>query len=147
MKTFSRLAVILIGLAALYGCEFKKNVSRDEIPNIKESIVAFEVGIKAHHVAYIDSLLSSDAADAGTTAQSILDFIYSDSLTTFTGFTDKEIFFRGDAARVDCKIGGPDGPTRPVTITMRKQGDIWFIKKIEPRVEEPVDKSEDESGQ
>jgi len=142
MKTIVRLSIILAGLAVLYGCEFKKNVSRDEIPNIKESIVAFEIAIKARHTVYLDSLLSSDAAEAGTTPQSILDFVYSDGLTEFVGFTQKQILFRGDAARIDCKITGPDGPTKDATITMRQQGQVWLIKKIEPLV---VDGIKDDS--
>jgi hypothetical protein len=126
----------MAGLALVYGCEFKKNVSRDEIPIIKESIKAFENIVKARNLVYLDSILSSDAAEAGTTPEGVMDYIYSDGLSEFVGFTGKQIYFRGNAARIDCKITGPDGPTKDVTITMRKQGDIWLLKKIEPRVED-----------
>lgn len=138
MNRLLRLSIIMAGLVAIHGCEFKKNISRDEIPNIKETIVALEIAIKARHLTYLDSLLSSDAAEAGTTAQSILDFVYSDGLTEFVGFTEKQIFFRGNAARIDCKITGPDGPTKDVTITMRKQGEVWFVKRIESKVDDAL---------
>lgn len=138
MNRLLRLSIIMAGLIAIHGCEFKKNISRDEIPNIKETIVALEIAIKARHLTYLDSLLSSDAAEAGTTAQSILDFVYSDGLTEFVGFTEKQIFFRGNAARIDCKITGPDGPTKDVTITMRKQGEVWFVKRIESKVDDAL---------
>ena len=144
MKVLFRLSLLLAGLALIQGCEFKKSTSRDEIPNIKESIVAFEVAVKARHTDYLDSLMSSDAAEAGTTPQSILDFIYSDGLTEFVGFTHKQIFFRGNAARIDCKTSGPDGPAKDVTITMRKQGEVWLIKKIQERVDNGI--KDDKTG-
>ena len=137
MKKLLVALVLLIGLG-IYGCEFKQNTSREEIPVIKESIAAFESVIRARSTVYLDSILSSDAAEKGTTAQSILDFVYGEGLTEFTGFTQKEILFRGDDARVDCKIAGPDGPTRDVTITLRKENEVWLIKKIEPRINDAI---------
>jgi len=125
---FAAIALVLLG------CEFRKNISREEIPLIKQSLSAFEVVLKLRSTVYVDSLLSGEAAKAGTTSKQILDFVYSDGLEEFVGFTQKQIFFRGDAARIDCSITGPDGPVKDVTITMRKENETWLIKKIEPRL-------------
>jgi hypothetical protein len=136
----SILAAALIGAAT--GCEFKKNISRDEIPIIKKSVGEIETAIRADDAAGLDSLLSNEAARSGTSARSILDFVYhsgpNDTLAEFVGFTDKQIFFRGDAARVDASISGPGGPVADVTITLKKEHDIWRIKKIGPRIDEPL---------
>lgn len=125
------LASFLLLVSA--GCERKRQVSEEEIPYIKNSIVALENVIKAHNAILLDSILSSDAAAAGTTPEGLLKFVYTDSLRQFVGFTDKEIVFRGDAARVDCYLTGADGYRRPVTITLRKEGGVWLIKKLESR--------------
>ena len=93
---------------------------------------------------YLDSILSGDAAEAGTTPESVMEFVYGDGLTEFVGFTHKQIYFRGNSARIDGKITGPDGPTKDVTITMRKHGEVWLLKKIEPKVEDAV--KDDSSG-
>ena len=143
MKTVTRTAVLVLIVAVIFGCEFKKNTSREEIPIIKQSLGAFEAAIKARDAVYIDSLLSSEAAEAGTTSASILAFVYADSLTAFAGFTEKQIFFRGEAARVDCAITGPEGSVREVTITLRKESKIWRIKKIEPRLDDPLKEDQD----
>ncbi len=139
MKRYSAIITLLMAISVVAGCEFKKNVSHDEIPIIKKSIVAFEGALKTHDKAYLDSLLSSDAAEQGTTSASIMNFVFSDGLTQFVGFTHKQIFFRGDAARVDCEITGPDGPVQAVTITLHKEGDIWLIKKIGPKVNDAIE--------
>ena len=128
----------LIVLIILVGCEFKKNVSKDEIPIIKESIVALENVIRAHSAVYLDSILSNEAAAEGMTPEIILDLVYGDGLEEFVGFTQKQIFFRGDAARVDCKITGPNGPVKDITITLRYEDDVWLIKKIAPKTEDPT---------
>lgn len=146
MKLLSKPAVALLIVTVMIGCEFKKNTSREEIPIIKESLGAFEAAIKARDALYIDSLLSSEAAEVGTTSASILDFVYADSLTAFAGFTQKQILFRGDAARVDCTVAGPDGPVREVTITLRKERNIWRIKKLEPRLDDPLKEDQDTAG-
>ncbi len=139
------LVVVLLAGFGFYGCEFKKNISREEIPIIKESIAAFESVLRARSTVYLDSILSSDAAEQGTTSQSILDFVYSDGLTEFTGFTQKQILFRGDDARVDCKITAPDGSTRDVTITLRKENEVWLIKKIEPHTVDAIESDSTDS--
>jgi hypothetical protein len=139
MKRYSAIFILLTAVTIMVGCEFKKNVSRDEIPIIKKSIVAFEDALKTHDTAYLDSLLSSDAAAQGTTSAGIMNFVFSDGLTQFVGFTHKQIFFRGDAARVDCEITGPDGPVQAVTITLRKENDVWLIKKIGPKVSDAIE--------
>jgi hypothetical protein len=126
------LAVVL--LATLPGCERKRQVASEEIPYIKNSLIVLEKVIKAHNGIVLDSILSSDAAAAGTTPEGLLAFVYTDSLREFVGFTDKEIIFRGDAARVDCDIAGADGYRKPVTITLRKEDKVWLIKKLEPRI-------------
>jgi hypothetical protein len=138
VKTAYKLVIIILAVSALFGCERRKKLSREEIPAIKETIVAFEQVIKARNTFYFDSVISDDAVKVGTTPESVFDFIYSDGLDEFVGFTQKQIIFRGDAARCDCFIHGPDGPTRPVTITLRKEDDIWLIKKIEPRVNDAL---------
>ncbi len=123
-------AVLLTNLS---GCEKKRQVAPEEIPFIKNSLIVLEKVIKAHNGIVLDSILSSDAAGAGTTSEGLLQFVYTDSLHEFVGFTDKEIVFRGDAARVDCNIAGADGYRKPVTITLRKEDKVWLIKKLEPR--------------
>lgn len=137
-----RKASILLGLAVflvtLQGFECKKNISRDEIPIIKESVAALEAVLKVRNTVYLDSLLSSEAAGQGMSADSIMKFVYADGLSEFVGFTGKQIFFRGDAARIDCNITGPDGPTRDVTLTLRFENGAWLLKKIEPRIDEPL---------
>ncbi|MDD4050286.1 MAG: hypothetical protein PHR28_00125 [candidate division Zixibacteria bacterium] len=129
MNVFLAAALLLVSA----GCERKRQVSSEEIPFIKNSIVAFENVIKAHNGILLDSILSSDAAAAGTTSEDLLKFVYTDSLREFVGFTDKEIIFRGDVARVDCDLTGADGYRKPVTITLRKEDKVWLIKKLEPR--------------
>lgn len=123
------ISVVLGGV----GCERKLKLSPEEIPYIKQSLVALEKVVKLHNDVYLDSLLSSDASQAGTTSKALLRFIYADSLGEFVGFTDKEIVFRDDVARVDCNIAGTTGYSRPVTITLRKERGAWMIKRLEPR--------------
>ncbi len=147
MKRLIPISILIAALiAALVGCEFKKNISREEIPIIKQSIGKMETAIRADDDAGLDSLLSGEAAESGTTARSILDFVYhageNDTLTEFVGFGDKQIFFRGDAARVDASISGPDGPVADVTITLKKEDDIWRIKQIGPRIDEPLEEGD-----
>lgn len=138
MKAITKLGVLALIGVLVSGFECKKNVSSDEIPYIKLSVHALEQVVAARNTIYLDSLLSRDAAEEGTTPVSVLDFVYGEDLTEFTGFTERKIFFRGDAARVDCMITGPEGPVRPITITMRKEGDIWLLKKIQPRLDDPL---------
>lgn len=133
MKRAIAFTAALLLLTTLTGCEQKRQVASEEIPFIKSSLVVLEKIVKAHNGIVLDSILSSDARAAGTTAEGMLAFIYDDSLREFVGFTDKEIVFRGDAARVDCDIAGIDGYRRPVTITLRKEDKVWLIKKLEPR--------------
>jgi hypothetical protein len=134
MKQAITTIVALVILVNLAGCERKRQVASEEIPFIKNSLVVLEKVIKAHNGIVLDSILSSDAKDAGTTPEGILAFVYTDSLREFVGFTDKEIVFRGEAARVDCNIAGADGYRKPITITLRKEQKVWLIKKLEPRV-------------
>lgn len=131
-RSFTVISALFL-LAHLSGCEKKRQVASEEIPYIKNSVVALENVIKAHNGIILDSILSSEAKGVGTTAEGMLAFVYTDSLREFVGFTDKEIVFRGDAARVDCNIAGADGYRRPVTITLRKENKVWLIKKLEPR--------------
>lgn len=150
MKKFIPIAILIAAVIAVSaGCEFKKNISRDEIPIIKKSVGEMEAAIRSDNAAGLDSLLSGEAAESGTSARSILDFVYhagpDDTLYQFVGFTDKQIFFRGDAARVDASITDSAGPVSDVTITLKKEGDIWRIKKIGPRVDEPL-KQGDSTG-
>lgn len=133
MKRVLATILALAVLAGAAGCEKKRQVASEEIPYIKNSVVALENVIKAHNGIILDSILSSEAKGVGTTAEGMLAFVYTDSLREFVGFTDKEIVFRGDAARVDCNIAGADGYRRPVTITLRKEDKVWLIKKLEPR--------------
>ena len=142
MKTAFRSILVLTAIVILFGCEFKKNVSRGELPIIKESIVAFENVLKARSTVYLDSILSSEAAEQGMTPQLIMDFVYSDGLTEFVGFTQKQIYFRGNAARVDCKVTGPEGPTKDVTITFRKENEVWLLKKIENKIIDPPEEDQ-----
>jgi hypothetical protein len=138
MRFFVIISISLLVALAATGCEFKKNISRDEIPIIKETIYAFEQVIKARNTVYLDSIFSSEARQLGMSPEFVLDFVYSDGLEEFAGFTNKQILFRGDAARVDGMIAGPDGPTKAVTITLRKENDVWLVKKIEARIDEPL---------
>lgn len=132
-RSFTVISALFL-LANLSGCEKRRQVAAEEIPYIKNSVVALENVIKAHNSIILDSILSSEATGVGTTAEGMLAFVYTDSLREFVGFTDKEIVFRGNAARVDCNIAGADGYRRPVTITLRKENKVWLIKKLEPRV-------------
>lgn len=120
-------AVILLGIL---GCESETNIPRDEIPLIKESVTALEKIIKRGDTAYFDSLSSSDIASSMDNVGKVHDFIFADGLAEFTGFTRKQIVYRDDAARVDCKIEGPNGPGRAVTITFKKENDSWLFKNI-----------------
>jgi hypothetical protein len=123
------------------GCGQKQQMSPDEIPAIKATLKAVEQVVRTRRTTYLDSLFSSDAASVGSSAQKIMAFVYSAGVDSFIGFTDKQIAFRGDAARIDCQITGVSGVKRPVTITMRKEDGVWLLKKIEPRVDngmEPV---------
>jgi len=144
MRRFVPIGILFIAaiIALATGCEFKQNISSKEIPIIKKAIGEMEVEIRADNSAGLDSMLSSEAAGSGTSARSILDFVYhagsNDTLTNFVGFTGKQIFFRGDAARVDASIADSTGPVTEVTITLKKEGDRWLIKALGPRIDEPL---------
>ena len=130
--TFS-LCMVLIAFV-LSACDRGPKLSRDEIPSIKTSIYALEQVLKAKNTVYLDSILSSEARQVGTSPETMLDFIYGSGPEEFTGFTSKQIIFRGDAARVDCNINGPDSTLRPVTITLRREEGVWLVKRIENRI-------------
>ena len=117
------------------GCDRKPQMSPDEIPAIKATLKAVEQVVRTRRTTYLDSLFSSDAASAGSSAQKVMAFVYSAGVDSFIGFTDKQIAFRGTSARIDCQITGASGVQRPVTITMRKEDGVWLLKKIEPRVD------------
>ena len=138
MRKAVGLFLLVAILTFVDGCEFKKNISREEIPIIKESILAFEKVLRLRDPILLDSLLSSEARQVGTTPETVLEFVYSDGRTEFTGFTNKQIFFRGDAARCDCTINGGGLPAKEVTITLKKENNVWLIKKIEPRLDAPL---------
>ena len=139
MKIISIIAVVALAGLALFGCEFKKNISREEIPIIKQSIGAVETAVKARDAAALDSLLADESEE---TVYSILGFVYADSagnvIDSFVGFVDRQIFFRGDAARVDCSVAGPDGPAKDITMTFKKENDVWRIKRMEVRKDDPL---------
>lgn len=130
------LLTSLVLVLLLFGCRQKPELSPDEIPAIKETIKALEQVIRARNAQFVDSLISSDAAASGTTAQSLFAFVYSDGLEEFVGFTEKNIVFRGDAARIDCMISSPSGPIRAVTITLHKEDGLWLFKRIERRIDD-----------
>ncbi len=134
LRTAGRASIIIAVVAglALAGCARKQGLAREEIPAIKQTVVALEKVIKLRDPSYLDSLLSREAGRAGTSAQSLFSFVYGDSLKEFVGFTHKQIVYRDEAARVDCNILGSDGYSRPVTITLRKEKGAWLFKKIEP---------------
>lgn len=124
-------------LISIVGCQ-NDIVTRDEIPLIKDSMMALENVVKARNTIYLDSILCSEASSVGTSPETILSFIYDDSISEFTGFTGRQIFYRNDAARVDCTVSSPDGPKKEITITFKKENDIWLLKKIESRVDNPA---------
>ena len=136
-KIIFSLCMVLIA-SVLSTCDRKPKLSRDEIPSIKTSIYALEQVLKARNTAYLDSILSSEARQIGTTPETVLDFIYGNGPEEFTGFTGKQIMFRGDAARVDCNINGLDSTLRPVTITLRREEGVWLVKRIEKRTEQAL---------
>lgn len=134
MKRKITISVCMALIAfVLSACDRGPKLSREEIPSIKVSIYALEQVLKAKNTIYLDSLLSSDASQIGTSPETILNFIYGKGPEEFTGFTGKQIIFRGDAARVDCNINGPDSTLRPVTITLRREEGVWLVKRIENR--------------
>lgn len=133
MKHVLTTAVLLVVFTQFVSCTKEKQISREEIPLIKLSLAALEHAIEARSTIYIDSLLSSEAGGVGTNPQAVLDFIYGAGLREFTGFTQKEIVFRGDVARIDCFVIGQGSPPQAVTITMRKENGAWLLKRIEPR--------------
>ena len=135
MRSLIMSLTIVSAVLILSACGGREPVSRDELPLIKQSVVALENGIKAHSAHEIDSLLSSEAADMKLTPQSILDFIYSNGAMTFTGFGNKQIVFRADAARVDCIVLAADSLKRPITLTLKKENGIWRLKNIEADTE------------
>jgi hypothetical protein len=130
-------------ILACAGCAQKQQMSPDEIPAIKATLKAVEQVVRTRRTTYLDSLFTSDAASAGSSAQKIMAFVYSAGVDSFIGFTDKQIAFRGDAARIDCLITGASGVERPVTITMRKEDGVWLLKKIEPRVDSGLNRKSD----
>jgi len=93
MKIVSIFAVISLSGLVLFGCEFKKNISREEIPIIKQSIGAVEAAVKARDAAALDTLLAGESEE---TVYSILGFVYADStgnvIDSFVGFVDRQIF-------------------------------------------------------
>lgn len=116
----------------LAGCHSETNISRDEIPLIKESVTALENVIKLNDEALFDSLASPDIAVSADDIKKVHDFIFSDDVADFFGFTDKQIVYRDDIARVDCRIKMAEGPGRSVTLTFKKENDVWMFKNIQP---------------
>jgi hypothetical protein len=124
--------IFLAGILAGAGCRPKPETSPDEIPAIKATLAALERVIADRNEVYVDTLLSREAGDAGTSSRTLLAFIYAAGVEKFAGFGDKRIVFRGDAARVDCTLLGAGGPVRPVVLTLKKEDGVWLFKKIEP---------------
>lgn len=145
MRDFSMIFVVVLAGVVLFGCEFKKNISREEIPIIKQAVGDFEAAVRTKNSVAIDSSLANESDE---TVNGILGFAYTDStgnpIDSFVGFTSRQIFFRGDAARVDCSVTGPDGLAKDVTITLKKEDDIWRVKRLERRVDNPLAEDEDD---
>lgn len=141
---FLVIGLIIVGLSA---CTRKKQLAREELPLIKETIFALEQVIKLRSAVYIDSIVSSDANRTILSPDSLFDFIYADGREEFSGFTGKRIVYRGDVARVDCFAPYPDSADRPITITLHKENDLWLVKNIEPGLAEPILKDVDTTGE
>ena len=58
------ILAVVAGLA-ITGCERKQELSREEIPAIKQTVVALEKVIKLRSAFYLDSLLSREAGRPG----------------------------------------------------------------------------------
>jgi hypothetical protein len=131
------IIAINLTLISIVGCQ-NDIVTRDEIPLIKDSMMALENVVKARNTIYLDSLLCSEASSVGTSPETILSFIYDNDTGEFTGFTGRQIFYRNDAARVDCTVSGSEGPIKEITLTFKKENDVWLLKRIEPRIDNPA---------
>lgn len=127
--------ILMAGLLVLAcGCSRKKELSRNEIPAIKQSIIAFENVIKRNDQSLLDSIISREANKTYMNMDSIEAFIEADTVGPFSGFAPKTIAFRDDAARCDSYIQGENGQGRAVTITLKKdKDDLWLIKNLELR--------------
>jgi hypothetical protein len=139
MKISERFLILFLGLIVVSGCERKQELSPEEIPSIKNTLVELEQVIRVRDTVYFDSIISSDAVKS---AERVFEFVYAGNLDEFLGFTDKKIAFRGNRARCDCYIHGPDGPVRPVTITLRKEREVWLFKNIEPQVDKIIEETD-----
>ncbi|MCK5126597.1 MAG: hypothetical protein KAR42_10100 [candidate division Zixibacteria bacterium] len=135
MRKIVIIVVTLLLSVMIWGCG-EKHIPSDEIPVIKESIKALENVIIRRDYTLFDSILSPEASGENTTADHVFALIYRDGITSFTGFINKQIIYNNDAARVDCEANVGEGPPQAITITFKKDGDIWLLKKVEARTGE-----------
>ncbi|MCP4568578.1 MAG: hypothetical protein GY841_13455 [FCB group bacterium] len=147
MKRLGFTLLVIVIIAVLSACTREKQLAREELPLIKETVFALEQVIKLRSAVYIDSIVSSDANRTILSADSLFDFIYSDGTGEFSGFTGKRIVYRGDAARIDCFAPGPDSTEKPLTITLHKENDLWLVKNIEPGLDIPILEDVDTTGE
>jgi len=132
MMKWKLLILVVTGCFIFAACQPEPKLSRNQIPLIKQSVVAFENVIKWREQSLLDSILSQDADRQFMNIDSILAFIETDTVGQFSGFAPKSIVFRGDAARCDSYIQGEKGQGKPVTITLKLENDsLWLIKRLE----------------
>lgn len=130
--------ILILWVIVLLSCDDQREVSREEIPAIKAGLTALEAAIKTHDFGGLDTLLSPESADAGVTARTVMDFVYGAGGNEFAGFSDRQFFYRGDAARVDCRLTRATAPAREVTLTLRKNENGWRLKNIGIRTSEAL---------
>lgn len=138
MKSFLGLIIVLL-LVSIIGCEDDKEaVSSDELPIIKKDLHQIELSLADKEGGFPDSLLSREAPSAGINGVTLLRYVYPYSDLQFVGFSQKHIFYRSTAARIDCLLlyQADDSliSKRPTTITMKKENGLWRLKNIVERV-------------
>jgi len=130
--------ILTLWALVLLSCDSPREISREEIPAIKAGLAALEAAIKARDLAGLDTLLSPEAADAGVTARTVMDFVCGAGGNEFAGFSDRQFFYRGDAARVDCRLMMISSEERRITLTLRKGENGWRLKNIGIRTSEAL---------
>ena len=126
-------AALMLGAA---GCK-QKNPPRDQIPVLRERLAKVQETIKLRDVAQVDSLLSDQLRGDAHRIDSLYRFVYgADGSFPFYRFTNYEIVYNHDKARIDCELADSVGEkTLPVTLTFIYERSQWRLKRWEPRAD------------
>lgn len=140
LRTFLSFVLAAALLATLASCGGEEEPpSRDVFPVIKDRLFTLQEAVRQRNLATIDSLLSSDAAEKGMDADSLLEFVYgADDSFPFERFGDYDIVHTDRIAQVICYImDSTADSTRPMRFLFAPRGDgNWLIRSFESWIPE-----------